>query len=222
MSSTEISSGSIAPTKNVASDKHSSHIDGKPFVDSVDEGKLMQLCRIVEASESSHWPQAQRDGIIFSTGKNSQEAKCPIREVDAVFSNMMNSSLQSLTFTTLENSRPTWEVKNMHDSPAQPSLSMSLGTTSGNSVLPCAGEIVDGRSEDKPPPSFLQVQRSRPILPKPLKNRFTANIETNKGTISQARIARPPAEGRGKNQLLPRYWPRITDQELEQLSGEYP
>nr|KYP48378.1 B3 domain-containing transcription repressor VAL2 [Cajanus cajan] len=33
---------------------------------------------------------------------------------------------------------------------------------------------------------------------------------------------RPPAEGRGRNQLLPRYWPRITDQELQQISGEYP
>jgi hypothetical protein len=36
------------------------------------------------------------------------------------------------------------------------------------------------------------------------------------------RVARPPAEGRGRNQLLPRYWPRITDQELQQISGEYP
>lgn len=37
------------------------------------------------------------------------------------------------------------------------------------------------------------------------------------------RVARPPGEGRGRNQLLPRYWPRITDQELKQInSGEYP
>jgi hypothetical protein len=44
--------------------------------------------------------------------------------------------------------------------------------------------------------------------------------ETEKGTTSQPRIARPPGDGRGKNQLLPRYWPRITDQELERLSGD--
>ena len=37
------------------------------------------------------------------------------------------------------------------------------------------------------------------------------------------RVARPPIEGRGRNQLLPRYWPRITDQELQQITArEYP
>ncbi|KAF7833839.1 B3 domain-containing transcription repressor VAL1 isoform X1 [Senna tora] len=219
MQNTEISNGSITSNKNVASNGHSSHIDGRLFVDSVDEGKLMQLCRIVEASESSHWPQAQRDGIILSSGQNSQEVKCPIREVDAGFPNMMNPSVQSLTFAKLENSRPTWEVKNMNELPGQPSLSMSLGTPSGNSVLPSSGETVEGKVEEKPSP-FHQVQRSRPILPKPLKTGLSMNLETNKGTISQARIARPPADGRGKNQLLPRYWPRISDQELEQLSGD--
>lgn len=36
------------------------------------------------------------------------------------------------------------------------------------------------------------------------------------------KFARTAIEGRGKNHLLPRYWPRINDQELQQLSGEYP
>lgn len=36
------------------------------------------------------------------------------------------------------------------------------------------------------------------------------------------RVARLPVEGRIKSQLLPRYWPRITEQELQQISGEYP
>lgn len=221
MQNTGISNSSIPSTKNVASDQHSSHIDGRLFVDSVDEGKLMQLCRVVEASESSHWPQAQRDGMILSSGQNSQEVKCPIREVDAGFSNVVNPSVQALKFAALENSRSTWEVKNMHESSTQPSLSMSLGTPSCNSVLPSAGEIIEGRGEEKPSP-FHQGQRSRPILPKPLKTGLTLNQEPNKGMMSQARIARPPAEGKGKSQLLPRYWPRISDKELEQLSGEYP
>ncbi|KAA8517539.1 hypothetical protein F0562_017831 [Nyssa sinensis] len=38
--------------------------------------------------------------------------------------------------------------------------------------------------------------------------------------VPQIRVARPPAEGRVKSQLLPRYWPRITDQELQQISGD--
>uniref|UniRef100_A0A1D1YYL3 B3 domain-containing protein Os07g0563300 n=1 Tax=Anthurium amnicola TaxID=1678845 RepID=A0A1D1YYL3_9ARAE len=37
---------------------------------------------------------------------------------------------------------------------------------------------------------------------------------------SQGRNGRPRPEARGRNQLLPRYWPRITDQELQQISGD--
>lgn len=39
---------------------------------------------------------------------------------------------------------------------------------------------------------------------------------------TQIRNARPRADARGRNQLLPRYWPRFTDQELQQITGEYP
>lgn len=50
-----------------------------------------------------------------------------------------------------------------------------------------------------------------------LNSRFRYDLQ---GSL---RVARPPGEGRGRNQLLPRYWPRITDQELKQInSGEYP
>ncbi|MED6122606.1 hypothetical protein PIB30_037097 [Stylosanthes scabra] len=53
-------------------------------------------------------------------------------------------------------------------------------------------------------------------------NPFNSAIadEREQCMVSQIRVARPPAEGRGRNQLLPRYWPRITDQELQQISGD--
>lgn len=38
----------------------------------------------------------------------------------------------------------------------------------------------------------------------------------------QIRNGRPRADARGKSQLLPRYWPRFTDEELQQISGKYP
>ncbi|TKY47263.1 B3 domain-containing transcription repressor VAL1 [Spatholobus suberectus] len=219
---TENPNVSVSLIKNNASDRHSAHFDGRLFMGGVDEGKLMQFCKIVEASESSRWNHAQRDGIIARHGQNNQEAKCSFREGDIGFSNVMKPSVQSLTFATLENNnRSTWEIKNMHESNAQPSLSMYLGNASGNnSVLPSAGEAVEGRLEGKASPPFHQGQRSRPIFPKPLKSGLPMNVETDKGTISQSRVARPPADGRGKNQLLPRYWPRITDQELERLAGD--
>ncbi|KAI4307785.1 hypothetical protein L6164_030931 [Bauhinia variegata] len=212
--------GPATSTKSNASGQHSARIDSRKFMDNVDEGKLLQLCRIVEASESNQWPQAQIDGTISSHVPTSQEVKCPLREVDARFPNVLRPSVQLITFSNLENNRPPWEIKDTDVLPTLPSLSMSLATPSGNSMLPSSIEIVEARDKGKPSPLANQGQRSRPLLPKPLKGGLTKNIETNKGLISQSRIARPPAEGRGKNQLLPRYWPRITDQELQQLSGD--
>ncbi|CAI0423802.1 unnamed protein product [Linum tenue] len=79
--------------------------------------------------------------------------------------------------------------------------------------------VVDERSQSKTPP--LQASRSRHLLPKPPKSNLVTGLEPN-AMSSPIRVARPPAEGRGRNQLLPRYWPRITDQELQQISMEYP
>ncbi|MBA0811909.1 hypothetical protein Gohar_025922 [Gossypium harknessii] len=39
---------------------------------------------------------------------------------------------------------------------------------------------------------------------------------------TQMRNGRPRPDGRGRNQLFPRYWPRFTDQDLQQISAEYP
>ncbi|TKY56608.1 B3 domain-containing transcription repressor VAL2 [Spatholobus suberectus] len=184
-------------------------MDARLLVDGAGKGNLMQLCRIVEASESSRWPQAERDAINSCVGPNRKEGRR--------FSTVMKPSSHSLAFTTLQNNRPTWETKSMHKSH---SLNISLGTSSGNSVLPSASETVEGRLEGNALSSpFHQGQRSLSILSKPLTNGITVNLETNKGMISQERLARPPADGRGKNLLLSRYWPRITDRELEQLSG---
>ncbi|CAK9164085.1 unnamed protein product, partial [Ilex paraguariensis] len=53
-----------------------------------------------------------------------------------------------------------------------------------------------------------------------LKAGLKIGSEANKGIISQPLIARLPAEGRGRHQLLPQYWPRITDEELQKLSRD--
>ncbi|XP_024005140.1 B3 domain-containing transcription repressor VAL2 isoform X2 [Eutrema salsugineum] len=96
---------------------------------------------------------------------------------------------------------------------AQPNLSISLGFTS-----PFHDAVVDDTS--KATPIFQLAPRSRQLLPKPANSAPTsAGMEPNGSLVSQIHVARPPPEGRGKTQLLPRYWPRITDQELQQLSG---
>ncbi|KAI9118148.1 hypothetical protein K1719_010480 [Acacia pycnantha] len=179
------------------------------------------LCRIVEASGAKGWHQPQRDKMISSNGSKSQDIKCLIKDMDSEFSNMITPSIQSLKFPLLENSRPTQEIKNMCEPLVQPSLSMFLGIPSGNSAFSSAGEIVEERLEGKPSSLFHQGQRSHPVFAKPSKTGLSMNIETKKGMnyISKACVGRPPVEGRGKSQLLPRYWPRYTDEELKQLSG---
>ncbi|KFK24682.1 hypothetical protein AALP_AA8G011400 [Arabis alpina] len=100
-----------------------------------------------------------------------------------------------------------------------PNLSISLGPTLMTS--PFHDASVDDTSRNIP--IFQLAPRSRQLLPKPANSAPTApGMDPNGSLVSQIHVARPPPEGRGKTQLLPRYWPRITDQELQQLSGQYP
>lgn len=65
----------------------------------------------------------------------------------------------------------------------------------------------------------------QPTPPSPMAKQFygsTAHNGVESSGETQARNGRPRVDARGRNQLLPRYWPRITDQELQQISGEYP
>ncbi|CAI0423797.1 unnamed protein product [Linum tenue] len=104
-------------------------------------------------------------------------------------------------------------AKDLYESLAHTNLSIALGSPMAN-PNPFA-TVVDERSQSKTPP--LQASRSRHLLPKPPKSNLVTGLEPN-AMSSPIRVARPPAEGRGRNQLLPRYWPRITDQELQQIS----
>ncbi|CAN6693172.1 unnamed protein product [Malus baccata var. baccata] len=114
-----------------------------------------------------------------------------------------------------DNGRIMIEVKDMNKTSSEPSLSMTLGGPSAtpNFAQPFTGGILERRDQSKMSSSFQQGQKIRPIFPTPLRP---------PPPVHHVRVARPPAEGRGKSQLLPRYWPRITDQELQKLAGEYP
>ncbi|KAL1210385.1 B3 domain-containing transcription repressor VAL2 [Cardamine amara subsp. amara] len=123
---------------------------------------------------------------------------------------------ESLLPSRLDALRHNPEKKELQELSAQPNLSMSLGPTLMTS--PFHGGVDDDRS--KTTPIFQLAPRSRQLLPKPANSAPTAaGMEPNGTLVSQIHVARPPPEGRGKTQLLPRYWPRITDQELQQLSG---
>lgn len=115
-------------------------------------------------------------------------------------------------------------------------LSMSLGISNSGSkfettlnierniMLPPPSAIAEGSDLSKKLYPFQQVERGRHFLHKPPKTGPGLGVacDNTAKDVVPLRVARPPIEGRGRNQLLPRYWPRITDQELQQISGEYP
>lgn len=226
----EISNGFDAVTVGNVGLLQSGSVEDRAVRNGINEEKLLQLCNIMEASETDHFQQPQRVDRIASPVQNKGENfRSPFEEVGTSFFNMTKLSVKrqppvgSIMYSKLDTSRPLLELKDMQESLSQPSLNMTLGVPSGapNFVVPVSGSAAE-EDEKSILPSFQQGQRSRPIFPKPLKTGATVNSEARKGMVPMVRIARPPAEGRGKNQLLPRYWPRITDQELEQLAGEYP
>ncbi len=60
--------------------------------------------------------------------------------------------------------------------------------------------------------------------PTPLPKQYLGNLYNGVDLSGEAQVrsGRPRVDARGRNLLLPRYWPRFTDQELQQISGEYP
>lgn len=197
----DVSNGSIKDVRPVV-------VENRIDDDRFSTQRLLQLTKAIGTIDgSSGLEQLKHEDSLLKSRQSSKR-----------FPNLTQQSSPS-SFFKADNSRPREGVKNMFESLAQPSLNFSLTTPSGssNNILPFPGGIAEGSERSKG--SFLQALH---ILPKPPKPSSTVGSETNKETVSQARVARPPAEGRGRNQLLPRYWPRITDQELQQISGEYP
>lgn len=225
----EISNGFDAVTVGNVGLLRPASVEDRVVRNGINEEKLLQLCNIMEANETDHFQESQRVDRSASPAQNKGEnLRSSFGEVGTSFFNMTKlpvkcqPSVGSITYSKLDTSRPHLELKDMQESLSQPSLNITLGVPLGtpNFVVPFSGSAAE--EDEKSILPFQPGQRSRPIFPKPLKTGTTVSSETRKGMTPLVRIARPPAEGRGKNQLLPRYWPRITDQELEQLSGEYP
>ncbi|XP_052202834.1 B3 domain-containing protein Os07g0563300 isoform X3 [Diospyros lotus] len=61
---------------------------------------------------------------------------------------------------------------------------------------------------------------SRLTLSTGIGKQVTAHNGADSSSETPLRNGRPRADARARNQLLPRYWPRITDQELQQISGD--
>ncbi|XP_057956545.1 B3 domain-containing transcription repressor VAL1-like isoform X2 [Malania oleifera] len=197
-------------------DLRSTFVENRSDDNGVDKGKLIRFGKFMETSEPNHVaPQQRVDPNASLQLIKREEITHSTREVCTGFPDLTQLSVGSSKFAISDNK--------MHALPvAQPSLNMSLSAPLGSPkfVTPVPAGVTEGREQSKAPSSFQQGQKPRPILPKPSKAGQTIGSDSNKVLVPQMRVARPPAEGRGRNQLLPRYWPRITDQELQQLSGD--
>lgn len=193
----------------------------------VGKEKIMQLTKTMEENQTNGpnvFLQSQKGGPSSSIVQTKREENLlPAGEVGTGFSHLSQQSSQSSILSKPDGNRPALGLKDMYESLTPPSLNFSFSAplSTPNSVLPLPGGVVEGREKNKIPP-FQQGQRTRHILPKPSKSGVSVSSQGNKGAATQTRVARPPVEGRGRSQLLPRYWPRITDQELQKICGEYP
>ncbi|CAK9139870.1 unnamed protein product [Ilex paraguariensis] len=206
----------------VLANLQSCNVDATIDCNGFETGKLMQLSNAIEENQHSPFPQCQKGDTNISNGQVKPDDKThPTGEGGIGFPSLIQQSVGQSRFSNLGSSGPTLGLEDMYESVAQPSLRFSLSTSlcSPNPILPFPGEVAEGKEQNKVP-LLQQGQKTRHILPKPLKAGLNISSEAKKGKISQPLIARPPAEGRGRHQLLPRYWPRITDEELQQLSGD--
>ncbi|GJN33429.1 hypothetical protein PR202_gb22027 [Eleusine coracana subsp. coracana] len=141
------------------------------------------------------------------------------------------SALESPQCVRRDDSRDPATDSTTSESLSEACLSMSLGIANNGSkmeasstaerpVLSPTTAITEGRELTTSLSPFQHAQRARHFLTRPPRVGEGSAFDPTRDVFSHLRVARPPAEGRGRNQLLPRYWPRITDQELQQISGD--
>nr|XP_043635893.1 B3 domain-containing transcription repressor VAL1 isoform X2 [Erigeron canadensis] len=174
----------------------------------IDKGKITHLTE-------AHQPLPSNPSIGHQI-KQDENRLSSSKEVVTIFPNA--SSL----FPKSDNGRTDLGFKALYESMPQPAIKYSIGNALGtttSSVNPNSVGGVDGREPAKVP-SFKQGQRSRLTFSKPSKSGVNIKSQSNKGVVSENRVARPPAEGKGRSQLLPRYWPKMTDEELLQITGD--
>ncbi|KAJ0978398.1 hypothetical protein J5N97_013872 [Dioscorea zingiberensis] len=217
-----------------ACDVQSSSADCKTDDDARNRGEIIRSGKQMEVNGQNSLFPVQRESISESFATSTREqAALQIREVGmSTFSNG-NQGRTSHSHKSPQNDRRDSTTDNVICKPHETRLSISLGTSNPSNTLeaglstglssiplPPTCVVLDVREENKALSNFQHVQRVHHVLPVTPKTDHTVALEASKNVLSHIRVARPPGEGRGKNQLLPRYWPRITDQELRQISGD--
>ncbi|KAK9734271.1 hypothetical protein RND81_04G127600 [Saponaria officinalis] len=134
-------------------------------------------------------------------------------------STLAQTSMGSFLKDRIDGSSNIMQTRNDYESVARPNLNISLGAPSGKFQF-TSGVAIKEKEQRKIPNPFNQGFLSPSFVPTPPKFPLSPAPNTNMSMMPQLRVAKSPFEGRGRHQLLPRYWPRITEQELQQISGD--
>ncbi|XP_048490105.1 B3 domain-containing protein Os07g0679700 isoform X2 [Beta vulgaris subsp. vulgaris] len=206
---------------SIAGDVQKSQLNSKLETNAIGNVNLLSMGNVIETNVPRYLPQSPHDLMNGSFGPIKPDAKSSSIGVGGLgFANISHSVSGPALHAQPNEDKPNTGVKDVQE-PQMPSLNISLRSPSEtpNFGLSFSGGVEEGENS-RSTGLFQSGQRPRQILPKPPKNNLAKVSDTNKGSFSPMRVARPPAEGRLRNQLLPRYWPRITDQELQKLSGD--
>ncbi|KAF8095293.1 hypothetical protein N665_0337s0001 [Sinapis alba] len=152
------------------------------------------------------------DGVVRSEADHfSQSQRCESHRGFGTFMKPDNNNNNAITGYRLD----AGEMHESSSTPSQPSLKMALATLPYNPsfATPVDAKKLMGATSQ----SQIGQSSASSILQKASKSVLGTPPGTSKS--AQARIGRPPVEGRGKGHLLPRYWPKYTDKELQQISG---
>uniref|UniRef100_A0A161ZIU8 TF-B3 domain-containing protein n=1 Tax=Daucus carota subsp. sativus TaxID=79200 RepID=A0A161ZIU8_DAUCS len=202
---------------------HFASTDNQINVDCIHGINLKQFNNLADGDGPKQFLPSQDGNIVGSHCQMKQEGSIPPSADTGItcFSNFGRLSAGSSydAKTKVCEGKEYSDVKDIYGSAVQTNLTISLATPSliQHSSPTAVCEVV---KSTKTVSSFQSESRTSHVLPKASQPDVTERLDPNANMISPIRVARPPVEGRIKNQLLPRYWPRITEQELQKISGD--
>ncbi|XP_058195475.1 B3 domain-containing protein Os07g0563300-like isoform X1 [Rhododendron vialii] len=151
---------------------------------------------------------------LFSIERPST-ASLERKTADKLSERLMNGSLKLGASDVLENGNAgiNWaEQANVRvNVPLKSSFSKNDTSTSHFSLSVSSLSPNDANDQTKVPGT---------AAPRPTPTPVIGKIGAGLSGETQIRNGRPRGEARPRTQLLPRYWPRITDQELQKISGD--
>ncbi|GLT49451.1 hypothetical protein SLA2020_230040 [Shorea laevis] len=144
------------------------------------------------------------------------------RKIESFSERLMNGSLKLGTRDILENGHPgingEEQPSSCSNKPQQQSSLLKQDQSN-----PQFGLAAPHTSQDETNgQQGVASTHLRSVTQSPLTKQFHGSQQNglDSSNETQVRNGRPRQEARGRNLLYPRYWPRFTDQDLQQISGD--